>query len=158
MAESAHVNNESESHFNSVSVNSAEPEDVEDLEQLASDIFGEVKMKIMSFMGFTTMIQSDRYLVTQMMKLNLSKVLMCILPCRTSLKMAGRWNCLQPLTDTRVTTIFHLTLAQPSINQTIILHTWTIFCCLSQMISSRRFADLQQVKPRKTFKHPQLKS
>ena len=98
MAES--VNNESERNSDPVSVNSAEPENVKILNSLPMIFSRKVKMKIMSFMGFMTMIQSDRYLVTWMMKLNLLKVSMCILPCQTSLKTAGRWTCLQPLTDT----------------------------------------------------------
>ena len=47
-----------------------------------------------------------------------------------------------------MTTIFHLTVAQPSISQTIILHTSTIFSCSFSIILSRRFAGLQQITPR----------
>ena len=59
MAES--VNNESERNSDPVSVNSAEPENVKILNSLPMIFSRKVKMKIMSFMGFTTMIQSDRY-------------------------------------------------------------------------------------------------
>ena len=52
MAESAHVNNKSESDSDSVSVNSAEPEDVDNLEQLANDIFWESEDKNYEFHGF----------------------------------------------------------------------------------------------------------
>ena len=52
MAESVHVNNESESNSDSVSVNSAEPEDVEDLEQLANNIFWESEDENYEFHGF----------------------------------------------------------------------------------------------------------
>ena len=52
MEESAHVNNKSESDSDSVSVNSAEPEAVEDLEQLGNDIFGESEDENYEFHGF----------------------------------------------------------------------------------------------------------
>ena len=41
LVESAHVNSRGEIDSDSVSVSSAMPKDVEDLEQLANDVFGE---------------------------------------------------------------------------------------------------------------------
>ena len=46
------ANNKRESDSDSVSVNSAEPEDVEDFEQLANDISGESEDENYEFHGF----------------------------------------------------------------------------------------------------------
>ena len=52
LVESARVNNRGEIDSGSVSVSSAEPKDVEDLEQLANDVRGESEDEYHEFHGF----------------------------------------------------------------------------------------------------------
>ena len=127
MAESAHINSESESDSDSVSVNSAEPENVEDLEQLANDIififtlsknefhgfyyddtvrqiFGDSDDEAEPFKGFDVhFTMPEKFEDGWKMEFS------------TAFDRHVRDNYIPP------------TVTQQSINQTVILHTWTIF-------------------------------
>ena len=162
MAESAHINNESESDSDSVSVNSAEPEDVDDLEQLANDIFGESEDENYEFHGFY-----DDDTVRQIFGDSDDEAEPFEgLDVRFTMpdKFEDGWKMELPIAFDRYVSDDYIppncgpTINKPGDNFTYL----AIFSCSSQMISSRRFAGLQQVMPRtrvnKTFKHPQLKS
>ena len=143
MGESAHVKKESESISDSVSVNSAEPEDVEDLEQLANDICGKVKMKIVScrhgFYYDDTVRQISDDSDNEAEPLKCYDVHFTILD-----KFEDGWKMELPTTfdryvgDDYIPPNCGLTIDIPDDN----IITWTIFSCLLQMILSQRFAGL----------------